>query len=79
MDLPTPNWNAQTNFMRRLERAAENAGDRMNSEFINDLINNFAFNEPILDPVYELEVAKGYLPFIQLEQINQIAQQVITP
>ncbi len=70
---------AKTNFMRRLERAAENAGDRMNSEFINDLINNFAFNEPILDPVYELEVAKGYLPFIQLEQINQIAQQVITP
>ena len=70
---------AKTNFMRRLERAAENAGDRMNSEFINDLINHFAFNEPILDPAYELEVAKGYLPFIQLEQINQIAQQVITP
>ncbi|MFA5301493.1 MAG: insulinase family protein [Bacteroidales bacterium] len=70
---------AKTNFTRRLERAAENAGDRMNSEFINDLINNFAFNEPILDPAYELEVAKGYLPFIQLEQINQIGQQVITP
>ncbi|HOO43148.1 MAG TPA: insulinase family protein, partial [Bacteroidales bacterium] len=70
---------AKTNFMRRLERAAENAGDRMNSEFINDMISNYAFNEPILDPVYELEVAKGYLPFIQLEQINQIAQQVITP
>ncbi len=70
---------AKTNFMRRLERAAENADDRMNSEFINDMINNFAFNEPILAPAYELDVAKGYLPFIQLEQVNQIAQQVITP
>jgi len=70
---------AKTNFTRRLERAAENAGDRMNSEFVNDMISNYAFNEPILDPVYELEVAKGYLPFIQLEQINQIGQQVITP
>ena len=70
---------AKTNFMRRLERAAENTGDRMNSEFINEMINNYALNEPILDPAYELEVAKGYLPFIQLEQINQIGQQVITP
>lgn len=69
---------AKTNYLRRLEQAAENADDRMNSEFINDIISNYAFNEPILDPVYELEVAKGYLPFIQLDQINQLAQQVIT-
>ncbi|HHV04492.1 MAG: insulinase family protein [Bacteroidales bacterium] len=70
---------AKTNYLRHLEQAAENTSDRMNSEFINAIINNFAFNGPILDPVYELEVAKGYLPFIQIDQINQLAQQVITP
>lgn len=69
---------AKTNFLRRRERAAENAADRMNSEFINAMINHYAFNEPILDPVYELEVAKGYLPFITLDQLNQLAQQFIT-
>ncbi len=69
---------AKTNFLRRRERAAENAADRMNSEFINVMINHYAFNEPILDPVYELEVAKGYLPFITLDQLNQLAQQFIT-
>ena len=42
------------------------------------MISHFADNEPILDPAYELEVAKGYMPFIQLEQLNQIAAQVIT-
>ncbi|HPB77961.1 MAG TPA: insulinase family protein [Bacteroidales bacterium] len=69
---------AKTNFLRRRERAAENAADRMNSEFINVMINHYAFNEPILDPVYELEVAKGYLPFITLDQLNQLAQKFIT-
>lgn len=69
---------AKTNYQRRLERAAENAADRMNSELVNAMMTHFALNEPILDPVYELEVAKGYMPFIQLDQINQIAQQVIT-
>ena len=69
---------AKTNFQRRRERAAENAGDRMNSEFINSIMNHYAFNEPILDPLYELEVAKGYLPFITLDQLNQLAQKFIT-
>ncbi|HNZ46512.1 MAG TPA: insulinase family protein [Bacteroidales bacterium] len=69
---------AKTNFLRRLERAAENAADRMNSEFINTMMSHYAFNEPILDPAYELEVAKGYLPFITLDQLNQLAQQFIT-
>ncbi|MFY9363890.1 MAG: insulinase family protein, partial [Bacteroidales bacterium] len=69
---------AKTNYLRRLERAVENAGDRMNAELVRPLINHFANNEPILDPAYELEVAKGYMPFIQLEQLNQIAVQVIT-
>lgn len=68
----------KTDFLRRLERAAENAGDRMNAEFIYPIINHFAYNEPILDPAYELQVAQGYMPFIQLEQLNQIAEQIIT-
>lgn len=69
---------AKTNYLRRLERAAENAGDRMNAEFIQSMINHFAYNKPILDPAYELQVAQGYMPFIQLEQLNQIAAQLIT-
>lgn len=69
----------KTNYVRRLERAAENAADRKNAEFVSDMITHFSDKYPILDPVYELEVAKGYLPFIQLDQINQIAQQMITP
>ena len=69
---------AKTNYLRRLERAAENAGDRRNAELVYPMISHFADNEPILDPAYELEVAKGYMPFIQLEQLNQIAAQVIT-
>jgi len=68
----------KTDFLRRLERAAENAADRMNAEFIYPIINHFAYNEPILDPAYELQVAQGYMPFIQLEQLNQIAEQIIT-
>jgi zinc protease len=69
---------AKTNYLRRLERAAENAGDRMNAEFIQSMINHYAYNKPILDPAYELQVAQGYMPFIQLEQLNQIAAQLIT-
>lgn len=69
---------AKTNFLRRRERAAENVADRMNSEFISAITNHYAYNEPILDPLYELEVVKGYLPFIQLDQLNQIARQFIT-
>jgi len=60
---------AKTNFLRRRERAAENAADRMNSEFINVMINHYAFNEPILDPVYELKLRKDTflsLPWISL-------------
>jgi zinc protease len=69
---------AKTNYLRRLERAVENAGDRMNAEFIQSIINHFAYNKPILDPAYELQVAQGYMPFIQLDQLNQIAAQLIT-
>ncbi|NLA15500.1 MAG: insulinase family protein [Bacteroidales bacterium] len=69
---------AKTNYLRGLERAAENAPDRMNAELVRPMINHFAYNQPILDPAYELQVAQGYMPFIQLDQLNQIAAQVIT-
>lgn len=69
---------AKTNYLRNLEQQAENAADRKNPEFIQMMISNYAYNDPMLDPAYELEVAKGYMPFIQLEQVNKVAQEVIT-
>ncbi len=69
---------AKTTLLRYLERAAQNEADRKNPEMINSIINHFVNQKPILAPSYELEVAKGYMPFIQLDQLNQIANELIT-
>lgn len=70
---------AKANMLRIFERNAQNANDRQNNEFINGIINNFFLNAPVMDPAYELEVAKGYMPFITLDVINQSAASFITP
>ena len=37
---------AKTNYLRRLERAVENAGDRMNAELVRPLINHLPTTNP---------------------------------
>lgn len=69
---------AKTTYQRWLERSAQNEADRKNAEFINSITSNFIYKTPILSPTYELEVAKGYMPFILLEQINQVMNQLLT-
>ena len=68
---------AKTNLVRRLERRAENAADRTNSEFVWEYIAHFGDNKPYMTPEYELQVAKGYLPFIRLSQLNELVKEAI--
>ena len=69
---------AKANLIRRLERRAENAGDRTNAEFVQGYIAHYRDNSPYLTPEYELQIAKGYLPFIMREQVNELVKESIT-
>ena len=50
---------AKTNYLRGLERAAENAPDRMNAELVRPMINHFAYNQPILILLMNCKLPKG--------------------
>ena len=62
---------ATTNMLRSLERAAENADTRRNTEFVNSYMSDFFDGYPYLTPQYRYEVTKGYLSMITVDQINE--------
>ena len=68
---------AKTSMLRSMERRVEMAADRRNAEFVQGYIQNFSGNHPYMTPEYELEVAKGYMPFVSVAAINQFVKESI--
>ena len=68
---------AKTNMLRSLERAAENADTRRNTEFVNSYMSDFFDGYPYLTPQYRYDVTKGYLSIITVDQINQSFAQAV--
>ena len=65
-------------MLRNLERRVEMAADRRNGEFVQGYIRYFSDNRPYMTPEYELNLFKGYLPFINVAAINQFVKESIT-
>ena len=65
-------------MLRNLERRVEMAADRRNGEFVQGYIRYFSDNRPYMTPEYELDLFKGYLPFINVAAINQFVKESIT-
>ncbi|MCL2739406.1 MAG: insulinase family protein, partial [Bacteroidales bacterium] len=68
---------AKTNMIRMLERKVDNASERTNSELAGAYIAHFRDNKPYMTPEYELRLAKGYMPFIRLSQMNELAKELM--
>ncbi len=68
---------AKTNMLRAYQTNADKAESRYNSQFVKEYMSHFSDNYPYTTPAYDLEVAEGYLPLLQLEQINQVLPQIL--
>ena len=68
---------AKTNILRNMERRVEMAADRRNGEYVQGYIGHFSKNRPYMTPEYELELAKGYMPFISVAAVNQFIKESI--
>jgi Predicted Zn-dependent peptidases len=67
----------KTSMLRNMERRVEMAADRRNGEFVQGYIQHFSSNRPYMTPEYELELFKGYMPFISVAAINQFVKESI--
>ena len=69
---------AKDQILSDLEKRAEGAESRQNSEFIRPLLNNFFNNTSFMDPKMEAQLAKMVLSQISAPVINQVVSQLIT-
>ncbi|MCI1733135.1 MAG: insulinase family protein [Bacteroidales bacterium] len=63
---------AKTNLLRGYQSAADKAATRTNGQLAMQYVNYFLEQEPYVDPVYENEVVKQYVPQITLQQLNMM-------
>lgn len=69
---------AKANILSAYEKRAEAADSRKNPDFINSILNNFFFNQYLLDPKTELQIAQAICGQINAQMLNQIAPSLIT-
>lgn len=69
---------AKTNILSTFEKKAEAADSRKNPDFIRPILNNFFFNQYLLDPKNALQIAQVICGQINAQLINQIAPKLIT-
>jgi zinc protease len=69
---------AKTNLLRGYQSAADKAATRTNGQLAIQYVNYFLEQEPYVDPVYENEVVKQYVPQITLQQLNMMIKSLIT-
>ncbi|MCQ2174596.1 MAG: insulinase family protein [Bacteroidales bacterium] len=70
---------AKNEILAGFESAAKKADTRKNPEFVRPAINNFFFNDYLLDPQTSYEMAKAILPQFPAGIINQAVASLITP
>ena len=70
---------ARQNYLSAIENAYNNRADRRSSQYVNEYVENFLNNEPILDIETEYNLLKSIAGAIPLEAINQTLSQMITP
>lgn len=61
-----------------VEKAQQEKDKTESRRFVQEYLNNFLESEPIPGIDYELELTKQYLPNIKVEEINKLAEELIT-
>ena len=69
---------AKTDLLRGMEKAYKEKDQQRNSSLAREYRRHYLGNSPTPGIEYEYEFAKKILPTIQLEEINQLANQWIT-
>ena len=70
---------AQNNLLRNAERKYTNRNDRTNNEYVRTYLNNFSKNTPMPSAETEWQIDSMLLKSIDVNTVNAIAQQLITP
>lgn len=68
---------AKSEYLRQMEKLNSERDKTESRNFAMELVRNFLTNEPIPGIEYELELAKKFLPEIQLEDINELSKKFI--
>lgn len=68
---------AKNEYLRLMEKAYSERDKTNSRNFATELVRNFLTNEPIPGIEYELELAKKFLPEIQLEDMNELSKKFI--
>ncbi|MGL5893406.1 MAG: M16 family metallopeptidase [Bacteroidales bacterium] len=68
---------AQKDFMSKIESAYNERDKRKNGEIVQELVNHFVNNTPVMGIEMEHDFYKSVLPQITLEAINQTAAQLL--
>lgn len=69
---------ASDEYMSRIERAYNNRNDRYNEQLVQDCVNNFLTNEPMMALDQEYQLMQMIVPNLNVEAINMILPQIIT-
>lgn len=68
---------AKSEYLSRIERAYNNRNDRDNNAYVQEYVNNFLSNEPIMPIEQEYQFMQQIVPMIPLEAINQLLPELI--
>ena len=64
---------AKSDILNMLENRVKKADTRRNPEFVRPIIQNFFDKEPIMEPQFELDLAKQLFSQINVQVLNQVA------
>ena len=68
---------AKADFMKRVESQYNERNNTENSKYVNECLENFLTNEPMMGIEMEYMLYQQIIPALPLEQINMFAQQLI--
>ena len=68
---------AKENILQAYERAVEAAATRKNAEFVRPILNNFFFNDPILTPEVDQQIAQAICGQLTAAVLNQMLPQLL--
>ena len=69
---------AQANLMSWLDTQYANAKNRTNGDLVQECLNNYDSNAPLMSPETEEPIMRQLVMALPLEAINQVAAQLIT-
>lgn len=70
---------AQENLLRQCERQWANRNDRTNAQFVDICLENYRKNTPMPDAETEWRLDSMLVKTINVDAVNAVAQQLITP